>query len=210
MCSHPSSARVRTQHLRPMPISRQHRETHVGPKSPALPADACRGCRPQAPAREPRRRPSSSSRSLADAIRQPSAPLQHVQHHIYFWNIQIKYLQHMSETDETLERCVYNHSNICNIQVKHLKHRFATCVYYHIPNLLLQHLDETLETRRRQRLRPIWWGTAVASKIGSGDVEIKLMGLLSRMHNLYKPRGVYAHDIYFFSFESYAHDIWFN
>jgi hypothetical protein len=106
--------------------------------------------------------------------------------------------KHRKYLKRTLETYMYNHSNICNIQVKHLKHRFATCVYCHIPNLLLQHPDETFETRRRRRLRPIWWGTAVASKLGSGDVKIKLLGLLSRMHNLYKPRGVYAHDIYFF------------
>jgi hypothetical protein len=35
---------------------------------------------------------------------------------IYFWKIQMKHLQHTSETDETLKTCVYRHSNMykCN------------------------------------------------------------------------------------------------
>jgi hypothetical protein len=71
---------------------------------------------------------------------QPPAPLQHVQHLIYFWNIQMKHLQHTSEqikhskhVSKTLEKSmqsIYNIQikivityvwNICTIQKKHLQ-----------------------------------------------------------------------------------------
>jgi hypothetical protein len=48
----------------------------------------------------------------------------------YFCNIQIKHLQHKSETSETLEtRLKYAYrviTNIWNIQIKHLKYMFET------------------------------------------------------------------------------------
>ena len=68
--------------------------------------------------------PSSCNRCCGRGI-----PLQHVRHQIYFCNIQMKHLQHMLETAETL--------------AKHLKtlekHMYSSCKH-------MQHPDETLET----------------------------------------------------------------
>jgi hypothetical protein len=112
---------------------------------------------------------------------------------IYFCNIQIKHLQHKFEKYETLEIFVYNHNNICNIQMKYLKHMFETpetlenihvqhvfivistyaTSQIYFCNILIKHLkhksktSETLETRRRRGPWPTWWGTVVASKLGS-------------------------------------------
>jgi hypothetical protein len=89
---------------------------------------------------------------------------------IYFCNIKMKHLKHTFEATEIFETyacnmkymfatCVYSHCNIYNIQMKHLKHMSET--------------PETLETWHRQRPRPTWWGTAVASsgQAVKGDVK---------------------------------------
>jgi hypothetical protein len=61
---------------------------------------------------------------------------------IYFWNIKMKHLQHISETDKTFETCVYSHINmcntistfktsrwnICNIRLKQMKHLKHACI----------------------------------------------------------------------------------
>ena len=58
---------------------------------------------------------------------------------------------------------VYYHCNICNatfrstfcnIQTKHLKHRSET--------------PKTLKTQHHRRPQPIWWGTMLVNKLGSG------------------------------------------
>jgi hypothetical protein len=59
---------------------------------------------------------------------------QHVQHQIYFCNIQIKHLQHMSKTDETLKTCVYSHCNMCNTKIYFETSRRNIC------NIRLKHL----------------------------------------------------------------------
>jgi len=80
----------------------------------------------------------------------------------------MKHLQHMSETDKTLETCVYNHSNIrniqicfCKIHIKQLQHKsetsetLETCVYSHsnICNIQKKHLKHVFETPENVRLQ---------------------------------------------------------
>jgi hypothetical protein len=66
-----------------------------------------------------------------------SVPLQHMQHLIYFWNIQMKHLQYTSKTTETLATYVWNTCenawkhlkavvSICNIHIKHLQYMHET------------------------------------------------------------------------------------
>jgi polyphosphate kinase len=63
------------------------------------------------------------------AVCQPSGPLQHVQHPIYFSNIQMKHLQHTYKDNKTLEIYVYSH-------LQHMQHQ----------DLLLKHPYETFAT----------------------------------------------------------------
>jgi hypothetical protein len=99
---------------------------------------------------DPRRRPSSCSRRLRQvgSIATPN----------YFCNIQTKHLQHTSETAKHLQHTCETQkntqvaiANICNMQMRHLQYTYETPetleIYVcNIPDLLLQHPDETLIT----------------------------------------------------------------
>jgi hypothetical protein len=54
-----------------------------------------------------------------------------LQHKMYFWNIQIKHLQHTPKKDETLKTCEYSQYNMCNTRLtfKHLDETFETNVW---------------------------------------------------------------------------------
>jgi hypothetical protein len=84
-------------------------------------------------------------------------------------NIWNKLMKHMKQLKHKLETCVYCHCNICNIPDWLLQHSDKNT--WNISLKYLKHLKhesetpETLETRRRWRPWPTWWGTAVATKL---------------------------------------------
>jgi hypothetical protein len=89
------------------------------------------------------------------------------------------YMQHLNlllrHTDKTLETYVWNTWNTENIHLQHAyiviaTHATSQIYFCNIQIKHLKHKSGTPETQRRRWPRPIWWGTAVASKLGSGDV----------------------------------------